>query len=1426
MSFWTDLLNKGKQAEQSVGNFFRSNPSPVSFVKKQIPRARDLFNNQANNFSVGMNTLPQKINQNVIQPVMRVNNTIQSSPVFQNTAKVYQGLAGVNTLKNQTNMIKENIVQPFARATGEIGNTLMGGTNFVPTGTIQKAIYGDKPVISLQQHAKANQNFMKQHGMGGASGVLGTAVTGLAIVGALNPVGGGGEETKLASVLSKASDLSTVKSILGKNAANYSEDVLKGFVKEKNPAVILDTLKNTPKSISTPPLSNEAKKGQEIFNLSNEKPTSVVKKLDIAKANNDTVNSFKERGIDVSSANHQVDNFALQHAYNEHSGTVAPLKSANEIPLVKDDFKLIPDIIRNHDSIEYVGKTPQGLDTVRYTKRYNGTTYYLEEYRSGRNTLNMKTMYKNKTPAVSANDAMLRSERPSLNETPTPAGVSGTSVTLKPDSVNGATPLSNEAKGITQASTVPPVETLPPTATTTQLLDKNAQQGIEPLVGQGGKGVVEPITKQRGFVSSVKNSNEVSPEVQKMIQSEYKVGTNAEKIAKSTQAINNLDQSTTKALSDISQTAGRMTPQQISDAIMTAKSHDALGTDAGHQMANTIYNGLAKHATGKAQGLQAFSLLSNRTPEGMKYSAVKTLENAGVKVDGAIAKNLETAMTEVKSTSAGSDERNLATQKLIKFVNDKIPRSKYDAGIGLWRAGLLTGPETIAKVGVSHLVTAPIELASRPVSAAVDKITSLFTGERGLTYNPIQDTANFVQGEGRGIKAMGTKIKTGLDMPHTGGFEQTLGKGTHETAYERTVMNAHGVLPKGNFAGAYDMNIGELARTEGMNLGKKGAELTQYVSDMTKNPSQSIIDKATLAAEKFTNMNRTISGNAISQVQKIPYVGKILAPFARIPGSIAEKGIVDYTPLGLGKGVVEVIKGIKSGSFDQRAFSEAIGKSLTGTAAATAVGFTMMAKGRMTLKAPTDAKEKALWDAQGKKPNSILVGGSVDSNGIAHGGRWISLNAFGPAGIAVGLGGGYKQALIQGKGHAGAVVDAAADAGRLVADQPYLKGISGFANALNDPTRYAQTFMNSTVGSIVPAGISQTARGIDTQQRDYPNTVANTLAANIPILRGKTITPQRDMFGSTLPGSNPNGTVLGGVLGTINPFYPSAPRNANDPATQELQRLYDVAGSSKTDVPVPSTLTSDQTLIPKTPKVTLNQQQLDNLEKSGQVIQQKMNDTINTPAYQQADDATKQKALGQIIDDTRTAAKLNLATTGDAMGNGNSGLIGSNLNKSAQQTIDKANFEKSGKAMQVIGDTVWRRNTDGTGTPTPKIKYDYQLGTATMVKQKTSGDLKGWLTTAQVKIDSINKQLQDPTIDPLEAIQLQNDAQTISDNAAKYLGYGGFTKGKSGSKKTASITALKNFKTPTFTKLAKTVSTGKIALKAPRISASELARGR
>jgi hypothetical protein len=128
--------------------------------------------------------------------------------------------------------------------------------------------------------------------------------------------------------------------------------------------------------------------------------------------------------------------------------------------------------------------------------------------------------------------------------------------------------------------------------------------------------------------------------------------------------------------------------------------------------------------------------------------------------------------------------------------------------------------------------------------------------------------------------------------------------------------------------------------------------------------------------------------------------------------------------------------------------------------------------------------------------------------------------------------------------------------------------------------------------------------------------------------------------------------------------------------------------------------------------------------------------------------------------------------------------------KLAKNAVAKDEFDKSGKNFLEKDGYVYRRNSDGSvATPITKDEYDYKVGSATLTKQNRNDDVDGWIKTANKQLDSIEKQLNNPNVDDLDKLQLEDDAQVLMDNIDKYTSYGAFTKGKSRSASIAKILA-------------------------------------
>jgi len=104
--------------------------------------------------------------------------------------------------------------------------------------------------------------------------------------------------------------------------------------------------------------------------------------------------------LEVGDHQHFIDRNALVHIDSTHG--VGREKQLNHVPVTRDDLDLIPEIVANPDKVEKGNVSGRNLPTVKYTKQYKDTVYYVEEHWKKEKLLAAKTMYKEKTPGNSA----------------------------------------------------------------------------------------------------------------------------------------------------------------------------------------------------------------------------------------------------------------------------------------------------------------------------------------------------------------------------------------------------------------------------------------------------------------------------------------------------------------------------------------------------------------------------------------------------------------------------------------------------------------------------------------------------------------------------------------------------------------------------------------------------------------------------------------------------------------------------------------------------------------------------------------------------------------------------------------------------------------------------------------------------------------
>lgn len=69
----------------------------------------------------------------------------------------------------------------------------------------------------------------------------------------------------------------------------------------------------------------------------------------------------------------------VRHILRSHGDETREI-SRGQLPITSDDVRMLPTVVREFDSVEAAPSHHPDRPAVRYTKRVNGTIYYVEEY--------------------------------------------------------------------------------------------------------------------------------------------------------------------------------------------------------------------------------------------------------------------------------------------------------------------------------------------------------------------------------------------------------------------------------------------------------------------------------------------------------------------------------------------------------------------------------------------------------------------------------------------------------------------------------------------------------------------------------------------------------------------------------------------------------------------------------------------------------------------------------------------------------------------------------------------------------------------------------------------------------------------------------------------------------------------------------------
>jgi len=219
----------------------------------------------------------------------------------------------------------------------------------------------------------------------------------------------------------------------------------------------------------------------------------------------------------------------------------------------------------------------------------------------------------------------------------------------------------------------------------------------------------------------------------------------------------------------------------------------------------------------------------------------------------------------------------------------------------------------------------------------------------------------------------------------------------------------------------------------------------------------------------------------------------------------------------------------------------ALARIATGTALMM-VAADMSMSGVVSGSGPKDGRERQALERTGWQRNSIKIGG-----------RWYAYNRLDPLGSLLGLSAEMVEILNNSDDEdttesvTEAAVAAAASISATVMSKTYLSGLADLFEAISDPKRYTESFVQRLVGSVVPAVVGEVTRTVDPYSREV-FTMLDAIKRRTPGLSDD-LPMRRDLWGR--PVKYQSG--LGWAYDVFSPIYSKA--DNPEPIDSEMLRL-------------------------------------------------------------------------------------------------------------------------------------------------------------------------------------------------------------------------------------------------------------------------------
>lgn len=654
--------------------------------------------------------------------------------------------------------------------------------------------------------------------------------------------------------------------------------------------------------------------------------------------------------------------------------------------------------------------------------------------------------------------------------------------------------------------------------------------------------------------------------------------------------------------------------QRLINELKTSPQKDGVQAkiDQAQNLLNHALDKQLKGGTAVGRALVSNRYLANITTD-PAYWMARAEKTAGRELNDAQRSQID--MLAKQAQLEPTSENKVA---LSKYVAELQRPTWWSNASATYKAGLITSPKTIARNFVGNKVLSTLETAKDIPAALIDRGLSIFSGKRGVVASPRavgEKIASIPKGIGDAVSVLRTgSSPLGLENK----FEAQRETRLNNPLLDKTI----GAATRGAFriAGAgdapfkrsnYTYSIAKQAAVQAANEGLKGKAKTSRVNELIANPPIEMRDIATNDAKFATyqsdipviqKFNSAVGKNPITQ-----FLADTVVPFKQIPANVFKTYGYDYTPLGGLGAIGRAISQGKKGEFNQKQFSESMGRSVLGTGLL-GIGGALYNNGSLAPSLPTDRNQLQMALEEGKQGHDLNIPWT-DSK--------VDAGQLGAAGQLLSLGADISDISKENGGllNADSLGQVGAQALKTVSDQPFLQGFTRALDALKDPERSGGTYIRSALSGVIPPFVNSLASLKDPEQRNA-KTLADTLASRIPYLRDD-IAKRVGIWGE------PRNTLAAqtGVWSLFDPV--NVHKTKDDPIFNEMRRL-------GLDIGLPSDTLNGVKLTPKEYEVYQG--------TAGYNIKQVLDTLMNNEAYNMIPDSQKPDVINAVISTGRDVA--------------------------------------------------------------------------------------------------------------------------------------------------------------------------------------------